>query len=102
MSSLFRRTLDYVPRAQETTLSTQRQLQHAVAPYRTGGIQNWKTLSFLLNADTAELTQSLSVPSGLTDDQLNVLVDFIIRRGARPFEKLEITGGDLAKIEEKL
>ncbi len=101
MSSLFRQSLAYVPGVQETMLSAQRQLNSAVVPYVIERSRDWRSLSFLLNADTAELTQSLSIPDDLTDQQIDVLIDFGSRRGNRPFEKLKFDSETFRRIEER-
>ncbi len=102
MSSLFRQSLGYVPKAQQSMLSAQRQINHAVAPYVMGGEQDWRSLSFLLNADTADLTQSLGIPSDLTVEQIDVLIDFAVRRGNRPFDSIDAKGEDLIKIDQRI
>ncbi len=102
MSSLFRQSLEYVPEAQTTMLSAQRQINSAVVPYVMGDVEDWRALSFLLNADTAELTQSLLIPRDLTVEQIDVLIDFMVRRGNRPFNELNFLGSTFLAIEQRI
>jgi hypothetical protein len=100
MTSVFRKTLSLAPTVKETTLSSQKEINNAVVPYVMGtSRQDWKQLSFLLNADTAELTQSLKIPDTLTDAQRRTIAEFIIRRGNRPFEELKVDLGNFVAIE---
>ena len=101
-NNMLRKSLAYAPEAQETALSAQRQIAHAVAPYAIEKHPTQQQLSFLLTADTAVLTRDLSIPPGLTDVQVAELADFIIKRGDRPFERVKSGGRDFVKLREEL
>ncbi len=99
---MLRKSLAYAPRARETTLSAHREIANAVAPHIVGEEFEWKRLSFLLNADTAYLTQSLSLSWTLEREQISALADFIIKRGERPFNKIIADGFIFNEISNEL
>ena len=99
---MFRKSLAYVPRAQEATLTTQREITQAVAPHLAGNMQDWRRLSFLLNVDSARFTRSMSVPRNITDAQIAILADFFSKRMDKPLRRIEIDGEVFNKINDKL
>jgi hypothetical protein len=103
MTSIIRKTIELKPEVKQSVLSVQRQINNAVVPYVMNPDEpDWRDLSFLLNANTAELTQSLSISSEITDEQVKRIAEFVIRRGKRPFVELKMDLEDFIRIEETL
>ena len=84
------------------TLMTQRQLNCALAPYMLGNRITWRELSFFVMCATTYLTRKLYFPGNLTFSQVELLIEFITKRGRDPFDEVIVSLQNINAIHRML